>query len=107
MWRGRGGKEVKGKKKGYKESTIHSSEVHTLAEEKKPEEGPGAAFIYRTSQAGGMAGWGGLTGPAYWTSSHYPASGEVSLLPGAIDCFCSTTRHGRREGAVYRMSGSA
>jgi hypothetical protein len=86
-------KEVN-RRKGYKENTIHSSEVHTLAEEEKPDEGAGAAFIYRAlqvgRQAGWLAGWRRAYRPAYWASSHYPSSGEVSLLPGAIDCLCCT-----------------
>lgn len=54
-------------KKRYKKNTIHSSELHTLAEEKKRRNGRGHAFIYRN-----LTGWalGWAYRPAHGPSPH-------------------------------------
>jgi hypothetical protein len=72
-------KEVN-RRKGYKENTIHSSEVHTLAEEEKPDEGPGRPLFIAHRRP---ADWPAKAyQPAYWASSHYPCSGESLAAPG-------------------------
>ena len=83
-----GGVETKRKKKMQRKHNTQLLELHTLAGEEKQVRGPAGLYL---SRAIGLAGrWERAYRPAYWPSSYYASSGASSLVPGAIDCLCST-----------------
>lgn len=86
-------------------TTIHSSKVHTLAEEEKLLRGP-KAFMYRALLQDGKLGW--LTDRHIGCIRTTQISEEVSLLPDAIDCLRSCiagSEQGTAWVAVYRNPG--
>jgi hypothetical protein len=97
------------KRKKDKTKPNYSSKVHTLAEEEKQRRGDPKVFMY-APLTGCAEGW--LTDRHIGTARTTQRR-ESSLLPGAIDCLCSThaTFAGSKESAwwaaVYRKFASA